>query len=161
MVYGVIGSLLGWARWIVTSILMPPDFLELARRSLGFLEQEHGFELGAYEVASIFDNASAEFRSPVLRVKAIRERSVMWLELGPALGVPAFWFDLPLVLALLGDRAAVQRLEAAGRSIEAQAAALREHYGRIVPLFSPAEYTGTVRRLNGLAEERATKLFGP
>jgi hypothetical protein len=138
------------------------DFLALARPSFAFLERERGYEPPLYEPSQSFDNAELEYRSAAMRVRVLRERGQVFVDLGPALGVPAYWFDLPVVLCYLGERGEADRLVAGGqRDVAAVAELLRRHYDRIAPLFAPARYAETTRHLTELRRVRADQMFGP
>ena len=77
------------------------------------------------------------------------------------MGVPAYWFDLELILEWLGEREDHEALvESEYRKSQVVAAFARRYIDRIAPLFEPAQYPETKRQLGEFAEARAERMFG-
>jgi hypothetical protein len=131
------------------------------KQAFAFLEQERGLALVSEEISGSFDNLELEYRSTKYRVRVTRDRSQVLVSFGPAMGVPAYWFGLDLVLEWLGEvRDEDALVESGQRRSGVVAAFTRKHLDRIEPAFAPEQYPETKRELREFAQARAERLLG-
>ena len=139
---------------------MTDDFLTQARAAFSFLEQTRGFRVVSHEARPSFGDALADFESPTLRVRVLRDRGQIFIDVAPAQDPPS-WFDLPLLLTFLGEPDAAASLLAGGQSdMREVAALLRAHYDDIERTLGQSRSPDVVRRLGQLRLARAAARFG-
>lgn len=139
---------------------MVVDFLTEVRTAFSFLESARGFRLADETRSDSFGDAIVDFESATLRVRVLRDRGQVFVDISPADGTPA-WFDLPLLLSHLGERDAAKVLIAGGQR-DAQEAAdlLRAHYSEVEAMLGSSRSGDVVRRLTELRLARADRRFG-
>ncbi len=136
------------------------DFRTQARAAFAFLEQARGFRLAGDEVGESSGDALVDFESPTLRVRVLRDRGQVFLDVAPA-GDPPTWFDLPLLLGFLGEQEAADTLLAGGqRDVHEVAGLLRAYYDGIERTLGASRSPDVVRRLTQLRLARADQRFG-
>jgi len=119
-----------------------------------------GFKVVETDVSEWFDNAYVILEAPALRVRVLRERSIVVVGFGPT-SEPGTWFDSAVLVDYLGlsanagfhDRDARGVLRGAGAFITSM-------WNELTAKFSPPELATTKKELRALAEERAAKMFG-
>jgi len=60
-----------------------------------------GFTVVQSDTSDSFDNASVVLQAPALRLRVVRERSQVFIDVGPA-SEPGTWFDSAVVIDYLG-----------------------------------------------------------
>ena len=139
---------------------MAVDFLTEARAAFSFLETARGFRLADDTRRDSFGDAIVDFESATLRVRVLRDRGQVFVDVSPADGPPA-WFDLPLLVKYLGDPDAASHLVASGqRDTQEAGDLLRAHYSEIEGLLGSSRSADVVRRLTSLRLARADRRFG-
>lgn len=139
---------------------MSDVFLKLVSDELLPILAPFGFQVVSSEIADVFDNASVELEAPALRVRVLRERSIVVLDLGPS-SEAGTWFDSAVVMEYLRlsadagfhDRDARGVLRGAGLFI-------RSMWDELTTMFGPEKLPITKKELVTLREERAARLFG-
>jgi len=119
-----------------------------------------GFVVVDSEVAHVFDNARVDLQAPELRLRAIRERGCVWVNVGPV-SEPGTWFDPDLILIHLGlasitqamDREPHAALRGAGQFVVTM-------WKDLAAMCAPDQLAATKRALNAIAHERAKVLWG-
>ena len=105
-----------------------------------------------------FGNAIIALEGDRMRVKVVRDRRQFLVDLAPV--ASGDWFDISVVLDLIGAGATARELEAAEwRALGPIADAVREHAGAICARFQPAAWPATRASLRALQEARAKQLF--
>jgi hypothetical protein len=139
---------------------MSDDLLKLVGEELVPVLAPLGFRVVASEVADVFDNASVVLESPAFRIRVLRERSIVVLDLGPR-AEPGTWFDSAVVMEYLGlsteagfhDRDARGVIHGVGLFIQSM-------WDELTTMFGPDRVEITKDELHALREERAARLFG-
>jgi hypothetical protein len=139
---------------------MPANLLELVTRELLPTIAPLGFRVAESEQANVFDNASVVLESPALRIRVIRERGIVVLDLGPTTH-PNSWFDSAVVIEYLGlsddagfhDRHVHDVLHGVGVFIRSMWVELQRE-------FAEPQLAATTQALTILRQQRATRLFG-
>jgi hypothetical protein len=139
---------------------MTDDLLQLVESELLPALVPLGFQVTESDVADVFDNASVVLAAPPLRIRVVRERSIVVLDVGPP-SEPGMWFDSAVVMDYLGlsstagfhDHDARNVLRGAGTFITSM-------WHELTTKFGPRNFATTKRELNALGEERASRLFG-
>ena len=139
---------------------MADAFLTQVLAAFSFLEQARRFRLVSAETSPSFGDALADFESPTLRVRVLRDRGQIFIDVAPAED-PATWFDLPLMLTFLGETDAAAALLAGGQGdMREVAALLQAHYDDIERTLGQLRSPDVVRRLSQLRVARADARFG-
>jgi hypothetical protein len=139
---------------------MSEDLLNLVNEELMVALAPLDFRVVSSEVADVFDNATVVLEAPALRIRVLRERSIVVLDIGPAFE-PNTWFDSAVVMDYLGlstdagfhDRDARGVLRGAG-------AFLTSMWKELTTKFERHQFTNTKKELSSLREDRALRLFG-
>jgi hypothetical protein len=136
------------------------DFLTQVGAAFSFLEQTRRFRLVSHEASPSFGDALADFESPTLRVRVLRDRGQIFVDVAPAQD-PASWFDLPLLLTFVGEAEAAEALLAGGQEDVCRVAALLQaNYDSIERALGQLRSPDVVRRLSQLRLARANARFG-
>ena len=106
------------------------------------------------------DNATVTLQAGNVRVRILRERSQVFLDLGSA-SAPHTWFDSAVVMDHLGlsddagfhDRGSNDLFEGIGSF-------LRSFWGELTVRFDPANFTATNSALGALRDARAASRLG-
>lgn len=138
---------------------MAEELLELVNAELLPVIGPLGFTVVQSETADAFDNASVVLQAPALRIRVVRERSQVFIDVGPA-SEPGTWFDSAVVIDYLGispkagfhDRDASGVLRGAGAFITAM-------WRELTTKFGLQRLAATKKDLISLRDERAAKLF--
>jgi len=129
------------------------------RDAFAFLEAEYGFQLVAFEASESFDNGLLEFRADSCRLRVMRERGQIFVDMAHLKGA---WFDLPGILEFLSHMPLLDRLLAGGQTDPRQVAGvLRQSFERAAALFTDSEAVATALGLEELREKRDRQRFGP
>lgn len=138
---------------------MTGNLLELVNEELLPALTPLGFRVASSEVADVFDNAAVVLEAPALRVRVLRERSIVVLDVG-SVSEQNTWFDSAVVMDYLGlstdagfhDRNVRGVLSGAGEFITTM-------WGELTAKFGPQQFAKTKKDLTALREERAVRLF--
>jgi hypothetical protein len=139
---------------------MPEPLLALVKECLLPALEPLGFSVTHGDVSTSFDDATVTLQAPKLRIRIVRERSLLFADFG-AVSTPHSWFDSAVVIDYLGlsaeagfhDRSARVVLAGVGAFVHAFQA---EHEMR----FSPSHLATTTAALTALRNARASTLFG-
>lgn len=119
-----------------------------------------GFVVAHSETSDSFGNASVILQAPALRLRVIRERSQIFLDVGPT-SEPSTWFDSAVVIDYLGLSAnGGFHAEDARRVLRSAGAFVTAMWSELTAKFNGAQLPATKRELQALAEQRAAKMFG-
>ena len=109
--------------------------------------------------AKAFGNAVVELAGDHLRIRVVRDRSQLLVDLSPPHRFD--WFDLHIVLHFVGaDDEAETLAHGEWRELAASADAIDRHFARIVAAFHPSNWPHAQDVLRLLQERRAKQLFG-
>lgn len=139
---------------------MSEDLLKLVNEELLPTLAPFGFRVVESEAAESFDNAYVVLEAPALRIRVLRERSIVVLDVGPT-SEPNTWFDSAVLMDYLGlspdggfhDRDARGVLRGAGAFIVSMWNDLTAKFGR-------HQLAVTKKELSAVREQRAARLFG-
>lgn len=139
---------------------MTNDLLSLVDIDLLPLLAPLGFRVVASEVADVFDNASVVLEAPALRLRILRERSIVVLDVGPP-SEPDTWFDSAVVMEYVGlsPDAGFHDSDAQG-VLRGVGLFVRSMWEELTEMFKPESVPHTKQNLVMLREERAARLFG-
>jgi hypothetical protein len=119
-----------------------------------------GFRLVAAEEPQVFDNAYCVLASEQLRVRVLRERGVVFMDIGPV-SEPGLWFDSAVLMEFLGLSHDAGFHDAnSTRVLTGAAAFLLRFHVELASAFSAHRLSQTKRELEAIKEERANRLFG-
>ncbi|GAC1479974.1 MAG: hypothetical protein NVS1B4_24920 [Gemmatimonadaceae bacterium] len=120
---------------------------------------ERGLAIVGHEEYPWFDNAVVILASPQLRLRIIRERGQLFLDIG-CVAEPDTWFDSAVVFDHLG-------LSANGGFHGRDEASLRKMsefvvvmWEELVRVFGPASFSNTKKDLEAVRYRRAAHMFG-
>lgn len=141
------------------------DFVTAARAEFSFLERNRGFRLGRTQTIEGAGDAVVDFESATLRVRVLRDRGQVFLDVAPteghAAGGTPTWFDLPILLEFLGAGDAATALLAGGqRDVRVVARLLQAHYDGIAGALGGPQAATVTPRLDQLRRARADARFG-
>jgi hypothetical protein len=135
-------------------------FLDLLQAELLPAISPVGFVVVRNECFDSFDNAVVELHAPALRLRVVRERSQVFVDIGPA-SEPGTWVDSDLVLEHLGLMSSTShRSREASPVLRGIAALVVSNLAELSMLFDPQHLAATKRAIEVLGEQRAVKLFG-
>jgi hypothetical protein len=138
---------------------MGQDLLELVGQDLLPVLRPLGFEVMQAETADSFDNASVVLQSKALRVRIVRERSLLFADFGPS-SEPNTWFDSAVVIDYLGLSAEAgfhgRNSDEVLRGIGKFVSSLWDELQRV---FDHQHVVESKRVLTSLKEARAARLF--
>ena len=119
--------------------------------------EKYGFRIVAqdYQPAN-FGNAYAMFGDH-FRLRLIRDRGQLFVEISPQSDRAEEWYDLRTVLEFLGDGVDMQAVDEA--SIDEVRIKLDARYETIRSLFSPDNFVSTKLRLDEFREQRVRKFL--
>ena len=107
-----------------------------------------------------FDNSYFVLEAPNLRVRVLRERSVVVVGFGPT-SEPGTWFDSSIVMDYLGSSSHGGFHDTDARCVlQAAATFISSMWAELTATFGPQQLVTTKREMRALAEERAAKMFG-
>ncbi len=139
---------------------MSEDLLQMVNEELLLVLAPFGFRIVDHHVAEVFDNAYVVLEAPALRIRVLRERSILVLDIGPT-SEPNTWFDSTVVMDYLGlsseggfhDRNARRMLRGVGAFITSM-------WKELTAVFSQHQISTAKQQLNALREQRAAKRYG-
>lgn len=139
---------------------MPEDLLKLVNEELLPGLKPLGFRVVSSAVADVFDNANVVLEASSLRVRVLRERSVVVLDVGPA-SEPNTWFDSAVVTDYLGLSADAGLHDRDARGVlRGSGAFITSMWSELTAKFGKQQLPNTKEELTALREERARRLFG-
>ena len=124
------------------------SFQDVIDARLGDVLTERGFERIQHAIDNrAFGNEFVIFRSPSVMLRFVRDRSDLFIEVGPSSG-EEHWCDFSLLEQLLKVAGAPITTDAGGRDgIVALRETLRLRYDDLVNLFSPTAVNETLRKV--------------
>lgn len=135
---------------------MVRSFPEEVRRALDGLIQREDLRVVEEEVANSFDNAEVVLRGDEIRVRIVRERGQVFVDLRPSFG-PTEWVDSAHVRWLLTG----VEPGTAEWKLPDLAAWLESNLHELGSRFSASKYRQTLTELRWLREESARRRFDP
>ena len=119
-----------------------------------------GFAVVESQTSDSFDNANVVLQSSALRLRVIRERSQVFLDIGPQ-SEAGTWFDSAVVMDYLGlSSNAGFHAEDVRAVLRGVGAFVKSMWSELTAKFSPQQLEATKKELRTLAEARAAKMFG-
>ena len=121
-----------------------------------------GYKVSHNLESDSFDNAVVELTSEPLKIRFIRERGQVFLDVAST-APAAEWYDLDLVTRALGrPRDDAYALPASRDSIQQLANGLISNHAKILELLGPeGRWVDLVDRMNELRERRSNERLGP
>lgn len=139
---------------------MSEDLLDLVNAELLPVIAPLGFAVVQSETSPSFDNANVVLQAPALRLRVVRERGQVFLDIGPH-SEPGTWFDSAVVMDYLGlSSSAGFHDEDARGMLRGAGAFVTSMWRELTANFSSQQLAVTKKELRSLAEQRAAKLFG-
>jgi|WetSurMetagenome_2_1015567.scaffolds.fasta_scaffold984306_1 hypothetical protein len=139
---------------------MSQELLALVRQDLLLALRPLGFQVVQAESADSFDNATVVLRSNALQLRIVRERSILFVDLGPPTE-PNTWFDSAVIIDYLALSA---RAGFHGRNpnevLQGVGTFVNTFWGELRALFAQPDFARRKLELIALKEARATRLFG-
>ena len=119
---------------------------------------ERGFSIVSHEESESFDNAVVTLGSPQLRLRIIRERRQLFLDIG-CVAEPDIWFDSAVVFDYLGlsDKGGFHGREEA--SLTKMCEFVMVMWRELVLAFSPNSFSKSKKRLEALRDHRAADRY--
>jgi hypothetical protein len=134
-------------------------FLDLVNAELMPAIAPLGFVIVHNQVSVSFGDALVEVEAPTLRLRAIRDRSQVFVDFGPV-SERATWFDSDLVLEHLGPMSSTShRSRDATTVLRATATFLTSFREELETLLDAHHLPDTKREMEMLGERRAAKEF--
>jgi hypothetical protein len=136
------------------------DLLEQVEASLLPLVPSLHLTVLEHSESDSFDNATVTLQAGHVRVRILRERSQVFVDLGSGFA-PQTWFDSAVVMDHLGlsdeagfhDRGSTVLFEGIGSF-------LRSFWGELTAAFDPANFAATDSALRSLRDARAASRLG-
>jgi hypothetical protein len=139
---------------------MSESLLALVKECLLPSLEPLGFSVADSDVSTSFDDATVTLQAPKLRLRVVRERSLLFVDFG-AVSTPQNWFDSAVVIDYLGLSAQAGFHDRNARVVLAGVGALvRAFQVELETRFSPSCLATTTSALTALRNARASTLFG-
>jgi hypothetical protein len=139
---------------------MSEDLLNLVNAELLPSLTGLGFRVVSNEAADVFDNAEVVLTAPALRIRVLRERSILVLDVG-SISEPNTWFDSSVVMEYLGLSADARFHDQHARAVlQGVGIFITSMWHELTETFSPQVFTTAKNDLLALREERASRRFG-
>jgi hypothetical protein len=119
-----------------------------------------GFVVVHSDVATSLDNATVTLQAQIIRVRIVRERSLLFADFGAA-SEPSSWFDSAVIIEYLELSAEAGFHDRDARVVLLGVGAfVRAFHAELTEKLSPAHLAATTAALSKLKNARAATLFG-